>query len=303
MKYRVLGGSAIGGSHLNTATNGQDAFSVRQSPDSLVIAVADGCGSHPHSGVGAQLMVHICTNYFAQAVRRGQDLTDIRVRRNIRKRLSGRINELANEMAGDDAAAPVINEHFLFTLIVMVMTETLTYFMRIGDGMYGYNDKTVELEPTKGNRPVYLAYDITSSPMTDAEPALLEFELLETVPTAEITTFWIGTDGMQEIFDAASRGVKVGGMPVETAVQIIGNPEYHDGPTNALSARLAGLVDYGSASDDVTFVGGYVEVASSITPDEDDLADTLGKASADDSSADSAGPEGAGESETDGETA
>ena len=287
MKTRVMSGTAIGGSHLNTRTNGQDALSVRQSASSLIIAVADGCSSQPHSGVGASIFAPICTAYFQQALRRGLDLKDPRVRRNIRKRLTSHMQVLADQMAGDSPAAPIINQHFQFTLVVMVMTEESTYFLRIGDGMYGYNGQVHVLKPTTGNKPIYLAYDLTGSPMTDAVPALLDFEIVATVPTSEITEFWIGTDGMAEVLEAAAAGRKVTGSEIENASEMLHNPEYYDDPA-ALTLRLGNIVEDGYGSDDVTFIGGCVEqepvIDDTPTDSETDNNDT-GKAKADDESA------------------
>src|SRR5262245_8137740 len=49
----IAGGSIAGQMHLAAGRNNQDAYCWEASPGGLVAVVCDGCGSGPHSEVGA----------------------------------------------------------------------------------------------------------------------------------------------------------------------------------------------------------------------------------------------------------
>ena len=54
--WRVAGGSVIGSAHRRSDRPNQDAWVVARRERALVGVVADGCGSAPHSEVGAWLV-------------------------------------------------------------------------------------------------------------------------------------------------------------------------------------------------------------------------------------------------------
>lgn len=254
MDFLLLSGSANGANHIEAATNGHDALSVRHTNDSIVAVVADGCSSQPHSEVGAKIVAPMVTNYVAQVLRKGLSLSDPRVRRNIRDRILSRIMVLADEMAGDDPTAPVLNAHFQFTILGVAMTPTDTFFFRIGgDGMYGVNNETHVVYPEKGNRPAYLVYALTGSPMTDADPTLTDFQILHTLPTSDVKTFWIGTDGTGEMLAAVNKTVNR--EPVVSVEGLLETDRYYDKPA-LLSRRLQQLVAADVIGDDITLVAG-----------------------------------------------
>lgn len=268
VRFKVLSGGANGTDHIDTGTNGQDARSVKQSSGSLVVAVADGCSSKPHSGVGAEFFAHLCTTYFAQAIRRGQDITDIRVRRHVRDRLTAKMTDLANDMAGDETVAEVLADYFLFTLLVAIVANGKLYILRIGDGVYGVNGKITKLQPTAGNKPIYLAYAILGSRMTDKDPDALDFEIVEVHDIRDVDTFWIGTDGIEEMLKAT--GKVAGDSKIEAPEALLTDPRYHDKP-NLLSERLVEISAAGFGNDDLSFVGAQViheSAPAPTTPDE-----------------------------------
>lgn len=254
MDLKTLAATAIGSDHTDTATNGQDAYSVKRSDTFLVMAVADGCGSKKRSEVGANVFVHLCTSYFAQAIRRGQNISDRRVHRHVRDRLVADMMDLGNKMAGDEPAAEYIRDHFLFTLLVAIVVNGKLYILRIGDGQYGVNGETTTLHPTAGNKPIYLAYAILGSVLTDDDPSLLDFEIVAEHDVEDVNTAWIGSDGTEEMLDAI--GTAVNGRPIEGPDDMLANEHYHDPErTTRVADRLNEIVAAGFGSDDVTFAG------------------------------------------------
>lgn len=252
--FELVSGSATGASHIEEGKNNQDTFSVRHNAASIVAAVADGCSSQPYSEVGAWIVVAMVTNFITQALRKGLSLNDVRVRRNIRERLLSRILLIADDMAGDEPTAPILNAFFQFTILGVAVTPETTFFFRIGgDGLHNANGEVRVVHPERGNRPAYLVYALTGSPMTDDHPELTDFQILRTVPTSDVKSFWIGTDGVSELLAAV--GQTANGELVASVDEILGDNRYYDNP-GLLSRRLRQLVIADYIGDDVTLIGG-----------------------------------------------
>jgi len=248
----LVRGSANGGDHLETATNGQDALSVRRSPESIVIAVADGCSSQPHSEVGAQIIVHMLTNFVEQAMRKRLPLRQPRVWKHICDKLLSRMQMIADDMAGDDQVLTYLNHFFQFTLVGMAMGPEDTVFFWRGDGNYSYNGKVFTIKPKAGNKPPYLVYNLTGAETTEADSPLLDFQIA-IVPTSEIKTFWVGTDGTNELL--AAIGKVVNGMTATQIEDLSRDPRYRDNHS-LLTRHLRMMVAGGLVRDDVALIAG-----------------------------------------------
>lgn len=297
---RLIHGSAMGGSHVDSAKNGQDAYSIRQTPEYLVVATADGCGSLPHSEVGAKIVVHMATSFVMEILRKGLDLENPLVQRHLKNRLLAQIQTLADAMAGDKLVTEIFSDFFNFTLLLMVMTEKKTIFLAIGDGVWGLNGVTTVIDPTVGNKPPYIVYNLSGSDITNRNPELLDFQVLEIVPTKNVKSFWIGTDGVKEMLNAV--GKRVLGAPIVGVSGLLADPYYYDyvpGKANTPLARRLMELTADHIGDDVTLVAGELlwplppapetdepaEEEATDTEEPDNTSDEPGKSEADDSSA------------------
>ena len=54
-KFEAAAGTIVGTAHLHAGRNGQDGFAIHRRGDVTVAVVTDGCGSSPHSEVGAKI--------------------------------------------------------------------------------------------------------------------------------------------------------------------------------------------------------------------------------------------------------
>ena len=269
MDFTLLSGTATGGNHIEAASNGQDALSVRTTANSIVVVVADGCSSQPHSEVGAQIIAPMLTAYIEQALRKGQSLKDPRIWTYIRSLILAKILSVATDMAGDAPVAPVLNQYFQFTLVGMVMTPEYTVFFSRGDGMYGFNGKVITIKPEAGNRPAYIVYGLTNPDMTVDNPQLLDFDIHAIVETSDIENWWVGTDGVEEML--AVLGRTVNGEKIATIESLLDDQRYHDNP-KLLNRRLQQLVAADLIGDDITLAAGRRTATPDSIEEKDEAA-------------------------------
>src|SRR5439155_16598404 len=73
LPFQLAGATVAGRLHHVSGRNNQDAFAWAQSPGGLVAVVCDGCGSAPHSEVGAQLGARLVAKTLALQLAQGGD--------------------------------------------------------------------------------------------------------------------------------------------------------------------------------------------------------------------------------------
>ncbi len=174
--FEAAGGSIVGTAHLRAGRNGQDAWAVVRRGQVAVAVVADGCGSAPHSEVGAKLGAMIA----ARALLARADAPAAAATTIVR-----RLRAIAATL-GDDVER-VMHDYFLFTLVAAVITPLRTTILSAGDGLFAINDEVRTLGPFPGNAPPYLGYGDTAL-VTEAQR-----------PTAEVSRVILATDGALQL--------------------------------------------------------------------------------------------------------
>jgi hypothetical protein len=99
-------------------------------------------------------------------------------------------------MGGDLRAT--VHDHFLFTIVGIAVTPTLTAVFAIGDGVVAVGSEVRELGPFPDNSPPYLAYDLLDPTRETA------FALEALLPTSDVTSLAVATDGAVELPGLAS---------------------------------------------------------------------------------------------------
>ena len=172
MNFQSAAGSIVGAAHLRAGRNGQDGFAILRGDECTIAVVTDGCGSSPHSEVGAKLGAHIV----ARALLEGTA-----------SRITDSLREIARSF--DDDIDRAIRDYFLFTIVAAVITPDQTTILSAGDGLFSINGDTTTLGPFDGNAPPYLAYGD------------VPLEVHASVPTADVDTLLLATDGASRITD------------------------------------------------------------------------------------------------------
>jgi hypothetical protein len=115
----------------------------------------------------------------------------------------GQISVLASAMG--ESFSRTINDYFLFTVVGAVITKRDTFLFSIGDGVFIVNGRVVQLGPFLNNAPPYLAYNLTGSSLTDSQPEFLNIRVEPTIPTYQIQSLVIGSDGVLDLINAEGR--------------------------------------------------------------------------------------------------
>jgi hypothetical protein len=186
--FQVAAGSALGQLHHRAHRNNQDAHAVRRRDGVLAAVVADGCGSGPHSELGARLGAEL----FAEGlVRRAGDPVEAIARAELE--LLQIMDALLDRLGG--TRAQQIEERFLFTLVgLLVCGDELTTFA-LGDGLLAVNGVPTRLGPFENNAPPYLGYALVSD-----EPRF-RVQLHHRLPLAQVESALVATDGAADLAD------------------------------------------------------------------------------------------------------
>lgn len=194
LPFQLAAGSAAGRIHQLAGRNNQDAFAWASSPQGLVAVVCDGCGSAPHSEVGARVGARLVANALAAQLSRGVDLLGAAFWQSARADVLGTLGGLAVVLGGDPRTA--VADHLLFTAVGAVVTPSHLRCFSSGDGLIAVNGRPTVLGPFPGNAPPYLAYALF-----EESPDRYRFELHEPLPTAGLESLVLGTDGAAELLD------------------------------------------------------------------------------------------------------
>lgn len=252
--FEIAKGTIIGRDHRVAGKNNQDAFYCFASDELIVAVVCDGCGSSPHSEVGAKIGARVLATEMASSLSgRSDHCRPIRkddweflLSCVYNKPFLGQIETLANGMAerqmdGDAEFVQVILDYFLFTAVGIVITPKSTVVFSAGDGIFGINFKTGgilrTLGPFPGNAPPYPAYGLIGQAVS-IDPKLLGFKLQAVDLTRDIESLIIGTDGAIDLVQAAEKNIPGRDELVGPLSQFWENDLYFKNP-DALRRRLA----------------------------------------------------------------
>ncbi len=198
--FAYAAGSVVGRDHRIKNTNGHDAFSVVEDERAFAAVVCDGCGSGAHNEVGAKLGARLVSASLI-ALAGSADLTNDpeRLLERVRQDVLAQIRVLANAMGG--SLGKTVSDYFLFTVVGMIATEEQTLIFGSGDGTAYLNGQAVYRGEFANNAPPYLAYGLVPSSLENIDPALLRFQLHAALPTVEVSSVLLATDGILPLVD------------------------------------------------------------------------------------------------------
>lgn len=198
--HEIAGGTVAGRSHALSGKTNQDAYAWRVCGDVLVAVVCDGCGSSPHSEVGAQIGARLCSNLLTARLAEGAALEAPALWEGLRVDILAELRRLAVAMGGQ--LAETVADHFLFTVVGLALVGDAGCVFAAGDGIAVVDGVVTRLGPFPGNEPPYLAYGIVSR---DAPG----FSVVRAFLRAQSAL--IGTDGAVDLAGMASCSLPGGG--------------------------------------------------------------------------------------------
>jgi hypothetical protein len=198
-------GSVQGSSHRRLAINNQDAWTVHESPESLVAVIADGCGSGAHSEFGSALGARLIARLVSERCRL-ESPAEVSFWRAVERDALAELWQSWRVLGG--APRSTLAEYLLFTLVVAVVTPGHTVIAVCGDGLYIVNENACVMT-SPGNAPPYLAYGLIDKALPH------RFELRVVADTASVTNVLIGSDGAADLMAAAEK-------PLPGKVEVVG---------------------------------------------------------------------------------
>jgi len=201
--FQVAGGSVPGWRHRMAGRNNQDAFAWGACDGGLVAVVSDGCGSGPHSEVGAQIGARLVVRAALRLARAGIGGGDLLER--LRGHVLHDLRRLAAAMRGAGGAplARVVADYFLFTLVGLLVAGDTAITFSLGDGLIVVDGAATRLGPFADNQPPYLGYGLL--PGSDGP----RFQVHHQGPAHRLGSALLATDGVAEAMldDAPGSGL------------------------------------------------------------------------------------------------
>jgi len=199
----------VGGLHHSDPVNlksNQDALVVISSENRLAAVVCDGCSGGKNSEVGAKIGARLIAQELCQIEKllrnyNGENpgyLTALLEKS--RQDILAQLRILAEAMGG--SFTETIRGYFLFTVLGLLMTPDLTFFFHNGDGLFLVNGNKYQIGPFPEDKPPYLAYGMVETDFTQAE---ISFTLDLAIPTSEVDSVVIGSDGLADLINSADR--------------------------------------------------------------------------------------------------
>lgn len=186
--FHVASGSVIGRYHRQNNKNNQDASQVAVDENGLIAIVSDGCGSGKYSEFGARLAVNHLT---AEGLKLLATESDHEV---ILSKLRFSMLKLMKQLlvSFSQENYQFILDHFLFTVVGVMLTVEQTTVFTLGDGFISLNQQVQTID--QDNQPIYLAYALLPSKIQDQ----VKFVIQKQISTSQLESLILATDGAQD---------------------------------------------------------------------------------------------------------
>jgi serine/threonine protein phosphatase PrpC len=203
-QFEYACGSIIGRNHVFASKNNQDALRIVLREQFITAVVCDGCGSGKHSEVGAKLGSRMVTDAIADLLNQNLAISEPDFWHVLKINLLQKMTDfiaIANAGMGLGSVGTIhelplqrefVNDYLLFTIVGLVITSNETVTFSIGDGAIAVNGKLTQIPAYPDNAPPYLAYGLY-------HPDAIEFEIRDRIPTLELESILIATDGIDDL--------------------------------------------------------------------------------------------------------
>lgn len=230
-RYDVAGGSVIGREHAGEngsigSDNNQDAYIFEVCDGYLFIVVCDGTSAFKHSDVGAKTLCLLVGNAIKNTIK-DKGIFDLG---SIQKLLLSDLKAFANILAGGnkESFGEIAQNYLLATIVAAVVMENETYIFGLGDGVYAINEEVFRLGPYKGNHPPYFGYRLYDESVPNIDRSALDLQLHKSMPTDQIETLMVGTDGVWDLYQLEIQNIRSGNIQVSLS-EILKQERYAKG--------------------------------------------------------------------------
>ena len=259
--FLIAGGSVPGTNHTKPGqpgwVNNQDAFHWVKTDSFLAAAVCDGCGSVPHSEVGAYIGSRLAVKMLERFLHSGRNIS-LDMLRFLKWEMMRDLEVIAARVQNTGVLGDALWDAFLFTIVGVVMDQHMAMVFSLGDGVVALNGKITVLGPYENNAPPYIAYNLVKQ----ANSQLFDFQEIFTVPIADVDSILIGTDGAADLVRAEQTMLPMVGVPLGALAQFWEEEKFVTNP-DAIRRRLAmanrecvedNRIQHGLLPDDTTII-------------------------------------------------
>lgn len=190
-RFAICRAVAQGRDHRRLHRDGQDGAAVAVSGLGLGLAVTDGCGSAPHSEVGARLgaawLAENAPAHVASCVT--GDGGALAIERGLVAYLGAVATGITADPHRRDA---LVHDLLLFSFVCGVVTDERVVVVGRGDGIVVHDGALHVLEPGPENSPSYVAYELSAAEglRKDRTRVIVDAE------THDGTSLLLATDGL-----------------------------------------------------------------------------------------------------------
>lgn len=243
-EFELVGASIVGREHLRVGRNNQDASYWISDREATIAIVCDGCGSSAHSEVGAKLASQIVAKLIRD--RLPQEGFSPEFWQQVQQDLLQNFKDLAAMLGGE--LVQVVKEYLLFTIIGTVITQNSTVVFAIGDGAIALNGEDRSIPAFTNNAPPYTGYGLIPDYLFEIQPEQLQFQIHCQLPTQQIQSLLIGSDGVGDLVKVAEQRLPGKSEQVGTIAQFWQKDIYFQNP-DSIRRRLA-LINHSSTKPD-----------------------------------------------------
>ena len=224
--FELTSGSIVGREHRLRFRNNQDSSCMARVEGGTVAVVTDGCGSSPHSEVGAQLGARLICKAICNELDRTSGWLQRFSWEPVHEEVLSVFDSNAKALGGKYSYA--VKQNFLFTVLGVILAKGRARFFALGDGVFVINGKARVLGPWPGNQPPYYCYRLLETSQTGFTPDALEFTTVDDVRQAALNNFAFGSDGLTYLLEAAEKPLPGMTGLVGPISQFWENDEFYD---------------------------------------------------------------------------
>lgn len=201
-QFDIAGGTFPGYHHIGTSgqmlgDRNQDAWGWAAGENYLVVSVHDGCSGKDEERLRSELGSLAASRMFPQIL---AELLEAGIF-SWKKALSlyvERLQLITQALVGSDikSRAQIVSRYLMFTTVAAVVTPETTTIASLGDGYFVVNGGALQrIGPFAKNKPPYVGYLLYDSQHPKDQ---LVFEVRAALPTSELESLLIGSDGIGE---------------------------------------------------------------------------------------------------------
>jgi hypothetical protein len=198
--FEFAAGSVSGKCHRSTHNNNQDAYAYWVGDAAAIAVVCDGCGSSPHSEVGAKIGTRLVIETVKQKLINQPDAEGHLAPdfwQQVQQALLRHLDEFVSAMGGN--YTQTIVDYCLFTIVGVLLTPVTAWVFAVGDGVIVVNGCVQVLGPFPENAPPYLAYGLLEGGNVPT------WQMHQQLAIADLDMVAIGTDGVEDLLHLADQ--------------------------------------------------------------------------------------------------